>query len=161
MAVLDIQIGRLARERRQALGLSVDDVAARLGMTAGLYETFESGGVRARPAQLCGLAELLGVGVAYFFRDLTRPSVPAAGLRSEVKHTAPLHLDRQIGERVYTFRTSRGMSVAILSKHTELNEDTIMRIEDATEPVTAAGLWRIARAMELPIEVFFGAVTGD
>lgn len=53
--------------RRVAMGLSIKDVAERLGLSADEVEAIENGDRRARTEDLYGLARLLDVKIAFFF----------------------------------------------------------------------------------------------
>jgi transcriptional regulator with XRE-family HTH domain len=66
---LDVLVGKRARERRLALGLTVQEVAAVLGVPYQQLHKYETGANRLSAGRLFLLAEALGVGVAHFFGE--------------------------------------------------------------------------------------------
>src|SRR3954470_17169259 len=64
---LDVLVGKRARERRLALGLTVQEVAAVLGVPYQQLHKYETGANRLSAGRLFLLAEALGVEVAHFF----------------------------------------------------------------------------------------------
>ena len=66
---LDVLVGKRARERRLALGLTMQEVAAALGVPYQQLHKYETGANRLSAGRLFLLAEALGVGVAHFFGE--------------------------------------------------------------------------------------------
>src|SRR6478609_5167889 len=64
---LDALVGKRARERRRALGLTVQELAAVLGVPYQQLHKYETGANRLSAGRLFLLAEALGVEVAHFF----------------------------------------------------------------------------------------------
>ena len=64
---LDVLVGKRARERRLALGLTVQELAAVLGVPYQQLHKYETGANRLSAGRLFLLAEALGVEVAHFF----------------------------------------------------------------------------------------------
>ena len=64
-------VGRQLRARRTQLGLDVDRVAEELAISPATYEAYESGGRQVPAFQIGQIAELFGVQVAWFFRDVS------------------------------------------------------------------------------------------
>src|SRR4051794_7843522 len=66
---LDALVGKRARERRRALGLTMQEVAAALGVPYQQLHKYETGANRLSAGRLFRLAEALGVEVGHFFRE--------------------------------------------------------------------------------------------
>src|SRR4051812_34805055 len=64
---VDLLIGRRMRERRLMLGITVQELAAVLGLPYQQLHKYETGVNRLSAGRLYQLAEALGVEVAYFF----------------------------------------------------------------------------------------------
>ena len=66
---LDTLVGKCARERRLALGLTQQQLAEMVGITYQQLHKYETGANRLSAGRLYQLAEALGVGVAHFFGE--------------------------------------------------------------------------------------------
>ena len=64
---LDALVGKRARERRRALGLTMQEVAAALGVPYQQLHKYETGANRLSAGRLYQLAGALGVEVGHFF----------------------------------------------------------------------------------------------
>jgi transcriptional regulator with XRE-family HTH domain len=73
---VDRHVARRMRERRLALGLSQDDLAARLGTTYQQLHKYEVGVNRITVGRLHAAAEALGVDVGHFYEGLGAPVPP-------------------------------------------------------------------------------------
>jgi transcriptional regulator with XRE-family HTH domain len=82
---VDRHVARRMRARRLALGLSQDDLAARLGTTPQQVHKYEVGANRITVGRLHAVAEALGVDVGHFYEGLRAPApagpAPARGDR--------------------------------------------------------------------------------
>ena len=78
---LDALVGKRARERRLALGLTMQELAAVLGVPYQQLHKYETGANRLSAGRLYRLAEALGVGVAYFFEGGEDEGAAPAGQR--------------------------------------------------------------------------------
>jgi transcriptional regulator with XRE-family HTH domain len=80
---VDLVIGRRLRERRLMLGITVQELAAVLGVPYQQVHKYETGANRLSAGRLYRLAGALGVGVGYFFRqgDEGEASAPTAQRR--------------------------------------------------------------------------------
>ena len=80
---IDALVGRRVRERRLALGLTVQEVAAVLGVPYQQLHKYETGANRLSAGRLFLLAEALGVEVAHFFGEdgADGPAAPAGQRR--------------------------------------------------------------------------------
>ena len=77
---VDRHIGRRIRHRRQLLGLSQQELGARMGVTYQQVFKYETGQKRVAAAQLYALAAVLAVEIGYFYEgygeESRRPSPP-------------------------------------------------------------------------------------
>src|SRR3954451_3348987 len=93
---VDALIGRRMRERRLTLGITVQELAAVLGLPHQQLHKYETGANRLSAGRLYQLAEALGVEVAYFFgedeqAEVAPPPGPAPSTgRGRVRHTTTL-----------------------------------------------------------------------
>ena len=81
---LDVLVGKRARERRLALGLTMQELAAALGVPYQQLHKYETGANRLSAGRLFLLAEALGVEVAHFFGEgeADGPAAPAGQRRA-------------------------------------------------------------------------------
>jgi len=81
---LDVLVGKRARERRLALGLTVQELAAVLGVPYQQLHKYETGANRLSAGRLFLLAEALGVEVGHFFGEgeADGPAAPAGQRRA-------------------------------------------------------------------------------
>jgi len=81
---IDALVGKRARERRLALGLTVQEVAAVLGVPYQQLHKYETGANRLSAGRLYQLAEALGVEVGHFFGEdgADGPAAPAGHQRA-------------------------------------------------------------------------------
>ena len=78
---LDALVGKRARERRLALGLTVQEVAAVLGVPYQQLHKYETGANRLSAGRLYQLAGALGVEVGHFFGGDEEVAAPTAQRR--------------------------------------------------------------------------------
>lgn len=64
---VDLEIGRLIRERRGELGLNLQQLADRIGIAVQQLQKYETGENRVAASRLVEIARELGVPVAWFF----------------------------------------------------------------------------------------------
>jgi transcriptional regulator with XRE-family HTH domain len=99
---LDALVGKRARERRLALGLTVQEVAAVLGVPYQQLHKYETGANRLSAGRLYQLAGALGVEVAHFFggdEEVAAPTGHRRALLDLVRNFARIP-DRQQREAV-------------------------------------------------------------
>ena len=70
-------VGGRLQQRRQALGMARDVLAAKAGLSVGNLALQEEGDLRLPPDELWALATALGVPLRYFFME-EKPALPAA-----------------------------------------------------------------------------------
>src|SRR3954467_8698463 len=101
---LDALIGKRARERRLALGLTQQQLAEMVGITYQQLHKYETGANRLSAGRLYCLAEALGVEVGHFFGEdgADGPAAPAGQRRAplELVRNFALIPDRQQREAV-------------------------------------------------------------
>lgn len=66
---VDIVMGQRIRERREALGMSIGDVARAVGGQVGDHILYEEGQLRVPSGVLISLAHLFGVVPSHFFPE--------------------------------------------------------------------------------------------
>lgn len=71
---IDRLVGRNLRTLRLAAGLSLQELASRIGLSHQQLQKYETGSNRLSVGLLPGFAEALGVDVATFFEDADAPS---------------------------------------------------------------------------------------
>ena len=99
---LDALVGKRMRERRRALGLTMQEVAAALGVPYQQLHKYETGANRLSAGRLFLLAEALGVEVAHFFGgdgEVAAPTGHRRALLDLVRNFARIP-DRQQREAV-------------------------------------------------------------
>ncbi len=86
-SALDTLVGKRARERRLALGLTVQEVAAALGVPYQQLHKYETGANRLSAGRLYQLAGALGVEVGHFFGEgeADGPAAPAGQRRAQLE----------------------------------------------------------------------------
>ncbi len=67
--LIDQQVGERIRERRQELGMTIEQLAAMLGVTPQKHAEFESGAERVGAVHLRRLSQALQRNIAYFFGE--------------------------------------------------------------------------------------------
>lgn len=86
---IDAHVGRRIRERREAVGLSRQALARKLGLTFSQVQKYEKGANRIGAGRLLLIADALRVPVAYFFGGLVGASPPDAGPRGQAPGLEP------------------------------------------------------------------------
>lgn len=71
---IDRLVGRNLRQLRLEAGLSLQELAARIGLSHQQLQKYETGSNRLSVGLLPGFAEALGVDVTVFFQDADNPS---------------------------------------------------------------------------------------
>jgi ribosome-binding protein aMBF1 (putative translation factor) len=67
---IDRGIGKNIRLCREAVGLSLEELAELCALSSRQLKSYEAGLARAPPAALATIAEVLGISVGYFFLNL-------------------------------------------------------------------------------------------
>ena len=81
---VDVHVGGRLRERRTLLGLSQDEIGARLGLGFQQIQKYERGTNRIGASRLYRLSKVLGVPVDFFFEDLSMEVAAASKHRAAV-----------------------------------------------------------------------------
>lgn len=76
---IDVLVGRALRARRQALGMPLTGLAARVGITYQQIQRYENGQSRIPAGRLYALAQALGVAPGELFAGLAAPENAAPG----------------------------------------------------------------------------------
>jgi transcriptional regulator with XRE-family HTH domain len=93
----DVLVGRRMRQRRALLGMTQEQLAARLGITFQQVQKYERGTNRISASRLAQLADSLDVPVTYFFQDAETEAAAARALPSST--SAPAEPDDQMSRR--------------------------------------------------------------
>lgn len=72
-AEVDLHVGRRIRQRRAALGITQQTLAAALGLTFQQVQKYERGSNRVSASKLYLIAETLNAPISYFFEGLADP----------------------------------------------------------------------------------------
>jgi transcriptional regulator with XRE-family HTH domain len=83
---VDLEVARRVRRRRLELGLTLQDVAERLGVTYRQMHKYETGASRVSAGRLHQIAEVLGVEVGHFFEDVDPAGLPGGAEPGEAGH---------------------------------------------------------------------------
>lgn len=65
------------------------------------------------------------------------------------------NINNIIGNRIYNVRLSRGLSRAKLAKEINITHQQIAKYENGSNKVSAARLYIIAKALDMPISYFY------
>lgn len=87
---VDVEIGRLIRERRGDLGLNLQQLADRVGIAVQQLQKYETGENRVAASRLVEIARELGVSVAWFFESNGVASEPQRPSRKGASATIEL-----------------------------------------------------------------------
>ncbi len=71
------------------------------------------------------------------------------------------HLDKHLGARLKQLRTRRGLSMAQIGELIEVTPQQISRYESGQHRITATGLYRLARGLDVPVSWFFESYIED
>ena len=96
---IDAHVGGRVRLRRMMLGLSQEKLAEKLGLTFQQVQKYEKGINRIGASRLYELAQLLGVGVDFFYED--------APVGDGASHAAPGFAEKSSENYIVDFLNSR------------------------------------------------------
>lgn len=126
--------GRLVGARREALRLTRESLASRIGVTPGAVVAWELGYRAPGPPHLRRLAQVLAVDVAALAQAL-----PRRGAAS------------RLGELILARQRELGLRSADIAARAGTSEATISRWVHGRNKPAAASLERLARALEMPL----------
>lgn len=90
----------------------------------------------------------------------TAPLVRARG-RSRAKLAAGLDvIDAHIGLRVKLRRTLAGLSQSALAERVGVTFQQVQKYENGATSISAARLWQLANALDVPVSFFFDGLPG-
>lgn len=144
---------RLAREERR---MSVQHLAATVGLSADGVRRIEAGVEEANAVDLHLIAEALGVDVSAFFCGLDQPKPPPRSTAdpSEEIGFADL-LNATIGVRLRRAREERCMTATELARRTGIRVVRLRRIERGDAEAAASELHALASRLGLSVSFFF------
>jgi transcriptional regulator with XRE-family HTH domain len=102
-AKVDEHIGASVRRRRRLLGLTQEELAVRVGVTAQQVHKYESGANRIAASKLFEIANVLGLPVSAFFDGLPSPPAEAGEREAEERLRNRLSLDKDLLELAMRF----------------------------------------------------------
>ena len=104
---VDQHVAARIRVRRNLLGLSQDELAKRLGVTAQQTQKYEAGETRVSASRLYAIAQHLGVPVSWFFEDLASEEKAHAAEGTHLVEPNTEDPDKQVFEEIYSRREAR------------------------------------------------------
>jgi len=84
---VDVYVGSRIRQRRLLIGMNQETLAKELGLTFQQVQKYEGGANRVSASRLAEIAEVLGVGIEYFYAGLPTledAATPEAQARQEL-----------------------------------------------------------------------------
>ncbi|WP_229006494.1 helix-turn-helix domain-containing protein [Roseibium aggregatum] len=96
---VDQHVAARIRMRRNLLGMSQDELAKRLGVTAQQTQKYEAGETRVSASRLYAIAQQLGVPVAWFFEGLETAGETAKAAGPESSKAARADLEDILNRR--------------------------------------------------------------
>jgi transcriptional regulator with XRE-family HTH domain len=138
-------LGRLVRSRRQALKMTRDELARRVGVASGTVAAWELGYRTPRPAQLRSLAAALVVS----------PEGLAAALPP---HEPPLSA---LGELIRARQRSLGLKRSEIAERAGLDEATISRWAHGHHSPARSSLRRLAAAIDVSFDMICRVAAGS
>lgn len=143
----DLPLATSARQRRLALGLTIDAAAERCGVDPRHLQAIEAGATNVMLATLLRLADGLSTDVAGL---LAPPKVgQPIPLRGSAKAMGPEAYERALGERVRTRRIQRDWSQRDLAARAGLSLGLVQSVERAAKSATVRSVVLLAAALDL------------
>jgi transcriptional regulator with XRE-family HTH domain len=102
-AKVDEHIGGQVRKRRRMLGLTQEELATRVGVTAQQVHKYESGANRIAASKLFEIATALNLPISAFFEGLPAPPLQVAEGAAEDRLKSRLMLDKDFLELAMRF----------------------------------------------------------
>jgi transcriptional regulator with XRE-family HTH domain len=112
----DASLGRRIRERREALGLSAEDLSGLLGIARQQVQKYETGENRISAARLLQIGAALGVDVAWFFEEL-EPAGDRAGGATRAELRARLLAAVDSLDDITSFEALVQIATALATRH--------------------------------------------
>ena len=95
---IDVHVGKRIRMRRLFLGMNQETLANALGLTFQQVQKYEGGANRVSASRLAAMAEILGVPIEFFFKDLqvgeTPPTAEEQAARERMEKPETIELVR-------------------------------------------------------------------
>jgi transcriptional regulator with XRE-family HTH domain len=81
---VDAHVGKRVRHRRWMVGMTQQQLADRVGIKFQQIQKYETGMNRVSASRLWDMAEVLGVGIAFFFEGIDDTRAAAAGVTGDI-----------------------------------------------------------------------------
>lgn len=93
---IDVHVGKRVRTGRRLLGMTLDTLASRLGVTLPQLHNYEVGASRLTASRLATIADILGLPIGFFFAELNGGAYPPAepALRERMEQPETIELIR-------------------------------------------------------------------
>ena len=108
---VDAYVGGRLRERRVLLGLSQDEIGARLGVSFQQIQRYERDNNTIGAPRLLRLSVILGVPVAYFFEGMPMETITASRHRAAVAADEAAPTPRELRTLVHSYSRLRAVGV--------------------------------------------------
>ena len=86
---IDVHVGGRVRLRRMMVGMSQERLGEKLGLTFQQIQKYEKGANRIGASRLYDIAQVLGVGVEFFFEDVPEEVEPTSTEEASSADSAP------------------------------------------------------------------------
>ena len=120
---VDQHVAARIRARRNLLGMSQEELAKMLGVTAQQTQKYEAGETRVSASRLYAIAQHLGVPVSWFFEELETPNELASVARGGKENADNPQSDTPTAEDYFSHREARDLiKVYFAIKDTKLRK---------------------------------------
>lgn len=137
-------LGQRLRTLRSARGITLEETAARAGMSARQVQRVEAGAVDPRLSALMGLAAALEVSFAALLLESDGPTPP------DTKRAR-----KPLGRQLRALREARGLTLSDLAAQSGLTARYLQRVEHNRQSPTARVLLKLAAALSVRVSALF------
>jgi transcriptional regulator with XRE-family HTH domain len=147
------KLGVLVRDAREASGKSIKECAAALGVTPGIFGSFERGTRAPSLPQLEVFAYYLDVPLDHFWGSTAISEQPPPTSELDVDGLLQLRQET-IGARLAAVRTEANLSLKELSGKTGISSRRLRSFETGKQPVPLPELEALLNALDRPLKEF-------
>jgi transcriptional regulator with XRE-family HTH domain len=148
-------VGMAVEVARQARQMTVEQLAAAIGLSPERLRRIEDGSEEASVVDMHLIARALNIDVSAFFFGLDHERGDGDSDGSTRRLVFPDLLNATIGARIRRVREATGLSAAALAMLSELRTGRILRIESGRSEAAASELFAIARVLGVAVSFFF------